>query len=433
MSREVRVPDMGDVPEAEVIEVFVQAGQAVRAEESLITLESDKAAMDLPAPFSGTVEAVHVALGDIVTMDTLVATLTDVSAQEGSATKSESESSTEPPDEPTTVAAPNSEVEPLQVAVQPEPPVSLPQGPPRLGNLPHAGPAIRKFARELGVDLAQVRGHGRRGRITREDVQQYVKATLAQAQEPAAATQPASPPVNAESFGPCHRESLTRIQRRSGANLQRNWQLAPHVTQHHEADITELEEQRRAWVQRRPEMSVTMTACVIRACAQLLGEYPRINAALSEDGQELIVRDYIHIGFAVNTEVGLVVPVIRDADRKSILQLAAEVMELAERARAGKLVASDMQGGGFTLSNLGGIGGGAFTPVINLPQIAVLGISRAVRKPVFVADEVEPRWMMPLSLSYDHRVIDGVEGARFVVALAALLEQPHELEWAGDE
>ncbi len=431
MSREVRVPDMGDVPEAEVIEVFVDAGQSVRADEALVTLESDKAAMDLPAPFSGTVEAVHVALGDIVTMDTLVATLTDAPVPEESATEPESEQEQSETSEAD--AAPEPEAEPQPVVEPSEPPASLPEEPPHLGNLPHAGPAIRKFARELGVDLAQVHGHGRRGRITREDVQQYVKAILTQKQEPATAARPKSPPVDAERFGPCHREPLTRIQRRSGANLQRNWQLAPHVTQHHEADITALDEQRRDWAQRHPDLSITLTACVIRACAQLMSECPRINAALSEDGKELIVRDYIHIGFAANTEAGLVVPVIRDADSKPILTLAQEVAELAERARAGELVAADMQGGGFTLSNLGGIGGGSFTPVINLPQVAVLGISRAVHKPGYIEDVLEPRLMMPLSLSYDHRVIDGVEGARFVVALTALLETPQELEWSDDE
>ncbi len=431
MSREVLVPDMGDVPEAEVIEVFVQVGQSVRAEESLITLESDKAAMDLPAPFSGVVEAMHVAVGDMVTEGTLIATLTDSPTAEEQPERSEQPQEPEPPD-----SAPESTPKP-QPADEPPmpqpPPQTLPSEELRLGALPHAGPAVRKFARQLGVDLSQVAGRGRRGRITREDVQEYVKSVLTRTKVPTAGAQPASPPVDAERFGPCHRETLTRIQKRSGANLQRNWQLAPHVNQQHEADITDLEQMRLEWRERKSIESLTLTACVLRACAQLLPEFPRINASLSEDGQELIVRDYIHLGFAANTDTGLVVPVIRDADQKTVLELADEIAELGGRAREGKLSAQDMQGGGFTVSNLGGIGGGAFAPVINLPQVAVLGISRAVRKPVYVGDSLEARLMMPLSLSYDHRVMDGVEGARFVVALASLLESPKELHWSSDE
>lgn len=420
MSREVRVPDMGDVEEAEVIEVFVQDGQSVSLDEPLITLESDKAAMDLPAPFGGVVEAVHVKLGDMVAEGSLVATLTDKpedSAPEPEASKTES---TPPPE---------SAVEALaEPAVSPAPPPIAPE-PRRLGTLPHAGPAVRHFARELGVDLEQVSGSGRKGRITREDVQLYVKTILTRQQEPVAAARPSGPPVDAERFGPTRIEPLTRIQRRSGANLQRNWQLAPHVTQHHKADITELDGRQKELRGKKGFESLTVTACVLQACAQVLKQFPRVNASLSEDGRDLVIREYIHIGFAANTDEGLVVPVIRDADQKPISVLSGEIAALAERARAQKLTAEDMQGGGFTLSNLGGIGGGYFAPVINLPQVAVLGISRAVREPVCVEDRVEPRLMMPLSLSYDHRVIDGVEGAQFVVALASLLENPDQLDW----
>ena len=420
MSREVRVPDMGDVEEAEVIEAFVQAGQSVSADEPLITLESDKAAMDLPSPFGGMVEAVHVKVGDMVSEGSLVATLTD--RPEDSGPKPEEPEAESPPSPDPVAEAPS------EPAVSPAPPPVAPE-PRRLGALPHAGPAVRRFARELGVDLEQVSGSGRKGRITREDVQLYVKAILTRQQEPVAAARPSGPPVDAERFGPTRTEPLTRIQRRSGANLQRNWQLAPHVTQHHKADITELDRRQRELRGQKGFESLTVTACVLQACAQVLGQFPRVNASLSEDGRELVVREYIHIGFAANTDEGLVVPVIRDADQKPISVLAGEIAALAERARTQQLTAEDMQGGGFTLSNLGGIGGGHFTPVINLPQVAVLGISRAVREPVCIEDQVESRLMMPLSLSYDHRVIDGVEGAQFVMALASLLENPDQLDW----
>ena len=420
MSREVRVPDMGDVEEAEVIEVFVQAGQSISLDEPLITLESDKAAMDLPAPFGGVVEAVHVKMGDMLAEGSLVATLTDRpedSVPEPEATETESsplpESTSAASDEPAVSLAPP--------PIDPEPR--------HLGALPHAGPAVRRFARELGVDLEQVSGSGRKGRITREDVQVYVKAILTRQQEPAAAARPSGPPVDAERFGPTRTEPLTRIQRRSGTNLQRNWQLAPHVTQHHKADITELDRCQRELRGKEGFESLTITACVLQACAQVLKQFPRVNASLSEDGHDLVIREYVHIGFAANTDEGLVVPVIRDADQKPISVLAGEVAALAERARTQQLTAEEMQGGGFTLSNLGGVGGGHFTPVINLPQVAVLGIARAVREPVYIENQVESRLMMPLSLSYDHRVIDGVEGARFVMALASLLEHPDELDW----
>ncbi len=417
MSQDVRVPDMGDVEEAEVIEVFVQAGQSIGADESLITLESDKAAMDLPSPFGGVVEAVHVKVGDMLAVDARVVTLTDRPPDP----ESKPEAAEAEPTAPSEPTAP-------EPGISPAPPPAAPE-PRRLGRLPHASPAVRRFARELGVDLEQVSGRGRKGRITREDVQLYVKAILTRQQEPPAASRPSGPPVDAERFGPTRTEPLTRIQRRSGANLQRNWQLAPHVTQHHKVDITELDRRQRELRGQQGFESLTITACVLQACAQVLGQFPRVNAALSEDGRELVIREYIHIGFAANTDAGLVVPVIRDADQKSIAVLAGEIAALAERARTQQLTAEDMQGGGFTLSNLGGIGGGHFTPVINLPQVAVLGISRAGREPVCLEDRVEPRLMMPLSLSYDHRVIDGVEGARFVMALASLLEHPDQLDW----
>lgn len=420
MSQEVRVPDMGDVEEAEVVEIFVQAGQSISADEPLITLESDKAAMDLPSPFGGVVEAVHVEVGDRLAVDARVVTLTD--------RPDDSEPEPEAPEtEPVPSSEPTTEGSPEPVA-GPAPPPIAPE-PRRLGALPHAGPAVRRFARELGVDLEQVSGSGRKGRITHEDVQLYVKAILTRQQEPTAAVRPSVPPVDAERFGPTRTEPLTRIRRRSGANLQRNWQLAPHVTQHHKADITELDRRRRDLRGQKGFESLTLTACVLQACAQVLKQFPRVNASLSEDGRDLIVREYVHIGFAANTDEGLVVPVIRDADQKSISILSGEVAVLAERARAQQLTAEDMQGGGFTLSNLGGIGGGHFTPVINLPQVAVLGISRAVQEPACVEDQVESRLMMPLSLSYDHRVVDGVEGAQFVMALVWLLEHPDELDW----
>ena len=420
MSQEVRVPDMGDVPEAEVIEVFVRPGQSVAEGEPLLTLESDKAAMDLPSPFAGVVEAVHVQVDDRVQRDSLVATLTDAPAAAAApefAAAPASEPAPAPAPEPVSAApaeAPAAVPEPAAPAV----PAARP------GALPHAGPAVRQFARELGVDLSEVEGRGRRGRITREDVQQHVRAVLTRRAPADAAPAPAGPPADAERFGPTWAEELTRVQRRSGANLQRNWQLAPHVTQHHEADITELERLRRA----RPARP-TLTACALAACARALLEFPRVNACLSEDGRRLLLREYVNIGFAVDTPDGLLVPVIRDADRKSVAELAAAVGDLAARARARELAAEDMQGGGFTLSNLGGAGGGHFTPVINLPQVAVLGLGRAAERPLWLDGAAEPRLLLPLSLSYDHRVLDGVAGARFAAAVAAALEAPDGLPW----
>ena len=418
MSQEVRVPDMGDVPEAEVIEVFVRPGQSVAAGEPLLTLESDKAAMDLPSPFAGVVEAVHVQVDDRVRRDTLVATLTD--APEAAAASAPA-AAPEPMPEPAPAPAEEAPIKPAAAA--PAAPAA-PATPAVPAALPHAGPAVRRFARDLGVDLSGVEGRGRRGRITREDVERHVRAALARRQEAGAAPAPAGPPADAERFGPTRAEDLTRIQRRSGANLQRNWQLAPHVTQHCEADITELERRRRA----RPERP-TLTACALAACARALTEHPRVNACLSEDGRRLLLREYVHIGFAVDTPDGLLVPVIRDADRRSIAELAAAVGDLAARARTRQLAAADMQGGGFTLSNLGGAGGGHFTPVINLPQVAVLGLGRAAERPLWIDGAAAPRLLLPLSLSYDHRVLDGVAGARFAAAVAAALEAPDELPW----
>ncbi len=424
MSQEIRVPDMGDIEDAEVIEVFARAGQSITQDEPLITLESDKAAMDLPAPFGGVVEAMHVKVGDRVAADALVATLTDrpeaTAPEPGSAEG-------EPAPRPEPVPAPPV----VESAVSPVSPPAVPESP-RLGAAPHAGPAVRRFARELGVDLERVSGSGRKGRITREDIQHYVKAILTRRQESTVAVRPSGPPVDADRFGPTRIEPLTRIRRRSGANLQRNWQVAPHVTQHHRADITELDRVQRGLRERKGFEALTITACALRACAQTLRRFPRINASLSEDGRDLVIREYIHIGFAANTDQGLVVPVVRDADQKPVPVLAEEIAALAEQARTQRLSADDMRGGGFTLSNLGGVGGGHFTPVINLPQVAVLGVSRAVREPVCVEDRIESRLMMPFSLSYDHRVIDGVEGARFVMELASLLERPDQLDW-GEE
>ena len=418
MSQEVRVPDMGDVPEAEVIEVFVRPGQSVAAGEPLLTLESDKAAMDLPSPFAGVVEAVHVQVDDLVRRDSLVATLTDAPAAALAAAAAPAAAAASAP-EPAS-AAPAEAPAAAVAAPAPAVPAARPGAP------PHAGPAVRQFARELGVDLSEVEGRGRRGRITREDVQQHVRAVLARRREAdaAPAPAPAGPPADAERFGPTRAEDLTRIQRRSGANLQRNWRLAPHVTQHCEADITALERLRRA----RPERP-TLTACALAACARALVEHPRVNACLSEDGRRLLLRGYVHIGFAVDTPDGLLVPVIRDADRKSVAELAAAVGDLAGRARARELAAADMQGGGFTLSNLGGAGGGYFTPVINLPQVAVLGLGRAAERPLWIDGAAAPRLLLPLSLSYDHRVLDGVAGARFAAAVAAALEAPDGLPW----
>lgn len=414
---EIRVPDIGDFKDIEVIEVLVKPGDTIQAEDSLVTLESDKAAMEVPSPKGGLVKAVHVKAGDRVSQGTSILLLVVTETAMPAAVQPAPASQPSPPAAPATAAAPDS-------AVRVQSTVSQPVG---NGKAPaHASPAIRKFARELGVTLERISGTGLKGRITREDVQQYVKQALAQ--PPASSSGvglgfPPVPEVDFSKYGVIESQPLTRIQKLSGPNLHRNWVSIPHITQHDDADITDLEAFRvslKAEAEKRG-VKLSLLPFVMKAVAASLKAFPAFNASLSPAGDTLILKKYFHIGVAVDTPEGLVVPVIRDVDQKSVFELGAELMDVSQRARNKKLRGADLEGGCFTISSLGGIGGTAFTPIINAPEVAILGLSRSQMKPVYQNGEFVPRLMLPLSLSYDHRVIDGAQGARFIVHLGSTL------------
>ena len=424
---EVRVPDIGDFKDVAVIELLVKPGDAIRVEQSLFTVESDKASMEIPSPVAGVLKELKVQLGDKVNVGDLVALL------EGAAPAAA-------PSATAAAAAPAPAVAavavPAPVAAAPAMPAHQP-GTPAPG-LPHASPSVRKFARELGVPLAEVKGTGPKGRITQDDVQGFTRAVMAGAvqTQAQAAKAPATgagsgsgvgldllpwPKVDFAKFGPVERKDLSRIKKISGANLHRNWVMIPHVTNNDEADITELEAFRVATNKENEKsgVKVTMLAFVIKAVVAALKKFPEFNASL--DGDTLVYKQYFHIGFAADTPNGLVVPVLKDADKKGILQISAEMAELAKKARDGKLGAADMQGGSMSISSLGGIGGTHFTPIINAPEVAILGLSKGQMKPVWDGKQFVPRLTLPLSLSYDHRVIDGAAAARFNAFLAQVL------------
>ena len=468
--KEARVPDIGGHSDVPVIELLVKPGDTVAVDQGLITLESDKATMEVPAPFAGVVKELKVKLGDTLSEGSVVAMI--------EASGDVAEGSTPPRAEPE-AASPTSKtsetgakVEPVAVAAEPDgiaqqsmdaadarqavneaaqqlktaqapaqnamgaglPPVRFEADAVLPDKVPYASPAVRLFARELGVELSQVKGSADKGRITREDVQGFVKSALAGGGSTAAAGGASLgglnllpwPKVDFAKFGEVERKPLSRIQKISGANLARNWAMIPHVTQFDRADITGLEDLR---VELNDENAkaiaagkagkVTMLAFLIKACVAVLKKYPAFNASL--DGEELVLKKYFHIGFAADTPNGLVVPVLRDADRKGVMQIAREMGELAGLARDGKLKPDQMQGGCFTISSLGGIGGTAFTPIINAPEVAILGVSKSEMAPVWTGKEFEPKLMLPLSLSYDHRVIDGAAAARFTAELAKVL------------
>jgi pyruvate dehydrogenase E2 component (dihydrolipoamide acetyltransferase) len=512
---EVRVPDMGNFKDVAVIDVLVKPGDAIAIDTPLITLESDKATMDVPSTAVGVVEKLHTTKGGKVNTGDLVVTVRADGAQPG-ATSSETSSAAEasrPAAPPTPAAQPPPSAAPPPAAPRASaPPAVAPASPPSPGATPaagappsttppaaarsapagapaaqpsgatggrmtprsllgmptsyrsdlapidepgfsraHAGPSVRKFARELGVDLGRVSGHGFKDRITHDDVKAFVKSSLGAAGARAAAgaagpatpagaaaarpaetarpALPAIPPVDFAQFGPTTLEPLSRIQRISGPRLHASWVNIPHVTQFDEADITELEQLRASLKDRAAAAGVKLTplAFIMRACVRALQEFPRFNSSLDADGANLIVRKYIHMGFAADTPNGLVVPVVRDADRKDVYALARALSQLSEKARAGKLPPTDMQGGCFTISSLGGIGGTAFTPIINAPEVAILGVSRSAMRPVYRDGAFVPRLMLPLSLSYDHRVIDGAMAARFTTWLAQALADPRTL------
>jgi pyruvate dehydrogenase E2 component (dihydrolipoamide acetyltransferase) len=458
---EVRVPDMGAFKDVAIIEVLVKPGEAVEVDTPLVTLESEKATMDVPSTAGGIVEKVHVAKGGTVSTGDLIATVRAAAAGAAAGASARPAESAPPPPKPGAVApappAAAAPAAPAAAAASGERPGKLVPfselGAPTSyrPDLPaidepgfsraHAGPSVRKFARELGVDLARLKGTGFKGRITHEDVKAFVKRTLAApapastpaaaapGSRPGAAALPALPVVDYSQFGPVETQPLTRIQKISGPRLQAAWVNIPHVTQFDEADITELEELRASLKDKAQAAGVKLTplAFIMRACVKTLLEFPRFNAALDPEGANLIVRKFIHMGFAADTPTGLVVPVVRDAHRKDVYELARQLGQLSEKARAGKLPPLDMQGGCFTISSLGGIGGTAFTPIINAPEVAILGVSRSTLRPVYRGASFVPRLMLPLSLSYDHRVIDGAMAARFTTYLAQTLAEPRTL------
>jgi pyruvate dehydrogenase E2 component (dihydrolipoamide acetyltransferase) len=447
---EVKVPDIGDFKDVEVIEVLVKAGDKIAVDQSLVTVESDKASMEIPSSTAGVVKALRVKLGDKVNEGMVLLDLEADGAVAASASEAARESQPAPAAAaPAEAAAPHA-VPPAAVGVgfaseprQHTPPTAtLPVHEPAASaaQLPHASPSVRKLARELGVPLAEVKGSGSKGRITAEDVQAFVKAVMSgQTVTQAAAVAGVGagkgaaslggltllpwPKVDFAKFGPVSSQPLSRIKKLSGPNLARNWAMIPHVTQFDEADITELEEFRKSSNERMAKQGVklTMLAFVMKACVTVLKQMPAFNSSLDDGGENLILKDYIHLGFAADTPQGLVVPVLKDVDKKGLAQIAKEMGELAATAREGKLKPSDMQGATFTISSLGGVGGTAFTPIINAPEVAILGLSKSQIKPVWDGTAFQPRLMLPLSLSYDHRVIDGAMAARFTTVLGELL------------
>ena len=426
---EIEVPDIGDFKEVEVIEVMVAVGDTIKAEQSLITVESDKASMEIPASQGGVVKEVKVKVGDKVAKGSVVVVVEGgAQAAAAPATKSEAAAPAAKP-EAKAEAKPEAAASSAPAA-RPAPAAALEDANLKPGQLPHASPSVRKFARELGVNLSKVKGSGPKERITADDVRGFVKQALSAAPAAAAAGGSADgaalgllpwPKVDFTKFGPIEAKPLSRIKKISGANLHRNWVMIPHVTNNDEADITDLEAL-RVTLNKENEKSgikVTMLAFLIKAVVAALKKFPEFNASL--DGDNLVLKQYYHIGFAADTPNGLVVPVIRDADKKGILQIAQEMTDLSKKARDGKISPAEMQGGCFSISSLGGIGGTSFTPIINAPEVAILGVSRSSHKPVWDGKQFVPRLMVPLSLSYDHRVIDGAAAARFNAYLGALL------------
>jgi len=425
-SIDVTIPDIGNYHDVPVIELLVQEGDSVEKDSVLLVLESDKSTLEVPAPASGTVQHLQLKVGDKVSQGTPVCTL--IGAVAGKPAEAAPVSSDTPPP-PATPASKAVQAVVTDAAPLPKPPAPAADG----ASVPYAGPATRKFARELGVDLAQVQGSGPRGRIVIEDVQGFVKNRLAQAPAAGAAAAPSGgmgippiPAVDFSQFGEIESKALARIRKISAAHLHRAWLNIPHVTQHDEADITELEAFRKAQSE-EGGVKLTLLPFIIKAVTVALKAYPEFNSSLAPDGESIILKKYYHIGFAADTPNGLVVPVVRDADKKGIVQLAQETAELAKKAREGKLKPDDMKGGCFSISSLGGIGGSFFTPIVNAPEVGILGVSKSQIKPVWDGKQFQPRLMCPLSLSYDHRVIDGAYAARFIVLLGKLLSDLRRL------
>ncbi len=439
--KEALVPDIGDFTDIPVIEILVAVGDTVTKDQGLATLESDKATMEVPAPFAGTIRELRIKLGDTVSEGSVVAMIEPAEAASAPATPAPAAAPAPAPAAPVSAPAPAPSA-PAPAVAAPPPAAVAPMGaglpPVRFeadavlpDKVPYASPAVRLFARELGVDLSRVAGSARGGRITKEDVQKFVKSALQGGAVGTAPVVPSGggglnllpwPKVDFSKFGEIEVRELSRIKKISGANLARNWAMIPHVTQHDDADITDLEALRVALNKENEKAGIklTMLAFLMKAVVSGLKKYPDFNASLDTDGN-LVLKKYFHIGFAADTPNGLVVPVVRDVDRKGVIEIAQETGELAKKARDGKLGPAEMSGGCFSISSLGGIGGTAFTPIVNAPEVAILGVSKSAIKPVWDGQQFAPRLILPLSLSYDHRVIDGAAAARFTAYLAALL------------
>ena len=458
--KQALVPDIGGYNDVPVIEVLVAVGDTVRKDQGLVTLESDKASMEVPAPFAGVVRELKVKVGDTISEGAVVALIEAAESTAAEAAKPEAKAAPAPTPTPTPTPAPRPEpakagpvvantasvsttptpeIADVGQGLDPEmagprtPPVAFDAAAVAPDKVPHASPAVRVFARELGVDLARVQGSARGGRIAKEDVQAFVKSMLAGGASDGSAIPSGAgtagsgsglsiipwPKVDFARFGEIESRPLTKIKKLSGANLHRNWVSIPHVTQFDEADITQMEAFRKKLGEESKETKLTPLVFLIKAVVAALQQYPQFNASL--DGENLILKKYFHIGIAVDTPDGLVVPVLRDCDRKGLLELSAELAVLSTKAREKKLGPAEMAGGCFSISSLGGIGGSAFTPIINAPEVAILGVSRSAMKPVWTGAAFEPRLMLPLSLSYDHRVVDGADAARFTGFLARML------------
>ena len=422
--QEILLPDIGDFDAVEVIEIAVNVGDTVTEDDTLLTLESDKATMDIPSPQSGEVKEIKVKVGDKISEGTpIVVLLADTAAKKK-----------EKPDVPaeTTETAPEKETRPEakeEQAPAPRPAPKIQETSERVGqsqsSKAHASPSIRRFARELGVDLGLVYGTGPKGRILKEDVMAFTKSIMSGeklANKGAFAT-PEVPPVDFSKFGEVETRPLSRIRRLAGQSLHRSWITVPHVTQFDEADITELEDFRKSRLESAKAQGVklTLVTFLIKAVVVALQKYPEFNSSIEPNGENLIIKKYYHIGVAVNTDNGLVVPVVRDVDKKGLFDIAREISDLSDKAREGKISPKELQGGCFTISSLGGVGGLQFTPIVNAPEVAILGVSRAAMKPVYENGAFVPRLILPFALSYDHRVIDGVAGAQFTQFLSTIL------------
>ena len=444
--KEIFVPDIGDFKDVPVIEILVKVGDTVKAEDSLITVESDKATMEIPSPMAGVIKEFKIKFGDTVNTGTLLALMEDSGAAADTASAAPAAPGAAPAEpnakaapaasaEPTASVEPTASASPATPAAVPTAPAAptaaLTPAPSTPGERPHASPSVRKFARELGVEITRVTGSGPKDRILHEDVQNFVKQAMRAGTSAAPGPQGAAggsglqllawPKVDFAKFGAIEAVPLSRIKKISGQNLARNWAMIPHVTQNDEADVTDLEEFRTGTnaAMAKQGVKLTMLAFIIKAAVAALKKYPDFNSSL--DGDNLVVKKYWNIGFAADTPAGLMVPVIKGADAKGIIEIGAEMGALSAQARDGKLKPADMQGATFTISSLGGIGGTAFTPIINAPEVAILGVSKSAMKPVWDGKAFAPRLMLPLSLSYDHRVIDGAAGARFAAHVAQLL------------